>query len=136
MEARYMLQRAMEEAVTVIQEASHSFELVFSRPMAGILEEYHTEDATTVLLGMGSLVSAAKEVADELRGQGKKVGVVKLVSYRPFPKEMVYEALKGASSVLVFEKGISLGSAGPLLLDVRSVLHGPHQPRVRGFVCG
>lgn len=136
-EARYVLQRAMEEAVTAIQEASHNFELVFSRPMPGILEEYRTEDATTVLLGMGSLVSVAKEVADELRGQGKKVGVVKLVSYRPFPKEMVCEALKGASDVLVLEKGISLGSAGPLLLDVRSVLHHrPHQPRVSGFVCG
>jgi len=136
-EARYMLQRAMEEAVTAIQEASHNFELIFSRPMPGILEEYRTEDATTVILGMGSLVSVAKDVADELRGQGEKVGVVKLVSYRPFPKEMVYEALKGASDVLVLEKGISLGSAGPLLLDVRSVLHHrPHQPRVNGFVCG
>lgn len=137
MEARYVLQRAMEEAIAAIQEASHDFERIFGRPMAGILEEYRTEDATTILVGMGSLMSVVKEVVDELRGQGKKVGVVKLVSYRPFPKEMVYEALKGASNVLVLDKGISLGSAGPLLLDVRSACHHrPRQPKIRGFVVG
>lgn len=137
MEARYMLQRAIEEAVEVIQEASHAFELVFGRPMPGILEEYYTQDATTIIVGMGSLVSVAKEVTDELREQGEKVGVIKLVCYRPFPKELIYEALKGAKNVLVLEKGISLGSAGPLLLDVRSAFHHkPHQPRVNGFICG
>jgi pyruvate ferredoxin oxidoreductase alpha subunit len=137
MEARWALQQAMEEAIAVIQEASHDFERVFGRPMAGILEEYRTEDATTILVCMGSLVSVAKEVVDELRGRGKKVGVVKLVSYRPFPKVLLREALKGASSILVLEKGISLGSAGPVLLDVRSALHGrPRQPKIRGFVVG
>ena len=137
MEARWALQQAMEEAITVIQEASHDFERVFGRPMAGILEEYRTEDATTILLCMGSMVSVAKEVVDELRGKGKKVGVVKLVSYRPFPRILLREALKGASNILVLDKGISLGNAGPVLLDVRSALHGrPRQPKIRGFVVG
>jgi len=137
METRYMLQQAMDNAVCVIQEASHDFERTFGRPRMGILEEYWTHDATTILVGMGSLVSVAKVVTDELRARGQKVGVVKLVSFRPFPKEIIYEALRGADRVIVLEKAVSLGSAGPLLMEIRHAFHDRRlPPSISGFICG
>lgn len=136
-ETRFMLQKAMEKAITVIQESAHLFEKVFARPCFGLMEEYRTDDADTIFLGMGSMVSVIKEVVDELREKGERVGVLKLICYRPFPKEQIYEALKGAKNIIIIEKAISLGSFGALLLEVRSLFYNrPQRPKINGFIAG
>lgn len=136
-ETRYMIQSAMEGAIGIIQEIAHEFERAFGRASVGIMEEYHTQDATTILVGLGSIISTFKEVADELRSQGQRVGVLKLVSYRPFPKELLYKALKGAEHIVVLDKAISLGYGGPLATELRSALYGqPQQPSISGFIAG
>jgi pyruvate ferredoxin oxidoreductase alpha subunit len=137
METRYMVHRAMDKAIQVIQEAAHRFERVFARPCCGLMEEYHIEDATTVFVAMGSIVATIKEVVDELRGVGERVGVLKLVCYRPFPKEQIYEALKKADKVIVLERAISLGSYGSLASEIRSTFYNrPYQPSISGFIAG
>ena len=57
-------------------------------------EEYKTEDADYVMVIIGSAAGTAKEAVDELREEGKKVGVLKLRVFRPFPAEEIVEAMK------------------------------------------
>lgn len=137
METRYMLQQAMERSVGIIQEAAHDFEQTFGRPCPGLMEEYRTEDAETVLVAMGSMTSTAKIVVDQRREAGERVGLLKLVTYRPFPGELLYQALKPARRVVVLDKAVSLGSQGPLGTEVRALFLGrPRPPRVSTFIVG
>jgi pyruvate ferredoxin oxidoreductase alpha subunit len=86
---------------------------------------------------MGSVAGTVKEVVDELRAQGQKVGVVRLITYRPFPKEAVYQVLRDVREIIAIEKAISLGSSGPLATEIRSLFQGrPANPRISGFVAG
>jgi pyruvate ferredoxin oxidoreductase alpha subunit len=136
-ETRYMIQRTMERAIGVIQEVAHDFERTFGRPSVGVMEEYQTEDAAMVFVAMGSVASTIKEVVDDLRGRGEKVGVLRLVSYRPFPKGLLYEALGQTQDIIVIEKDLSLGGPAPLASDLRSAFYGrPTQPRISSFVGG
>jgi len=137
METRYMIQKAMERAVNIIQEAAHDFEHVFGRMCCGLMEEYYSDDARIVVLGMGSMMSVVKEVVDELRARGEKVGALKLITYRPFPGEQLYHALSRAEEIVVVEKALSLGGMAPLASELRSLFyHRPSRPRISSFVAG
>ena len=137
METRYMIQRTMEAAISIVEEIAGDFNKSFGRRSGGLFEEYRMDDATTVVVMLGSMAGTAKEVVDELRDQGQKVGLLRLITYRPFPKEALYQALSSAQDIVVIEKAVSLGSSGPLALELRSVFHGrPVSPRISGFVIG
>jgi pyruvate ferredoxin oxidoreductase alpha subunit len=137
METRYMIQRTMETSIPIIESVSQEFKRIFRRAAGGLMEKYRVEDATTVVVAMGSMAGTIKDVADDLRNKGQKVGVLRLITYRPFPKEALYEALKGAQNIVVMEKALSLGASTPLTVELRSVFHGrPVSPRISGFVIG
>ncbi|MEK7281187.1 MAG: pyruvate ferredoxin oxidoreductase, partial [Chloroflexota bacterium] len=136
-ETRFMIQKAMENAVAVTQEAAHDFERRFGRMCCGLMEEYKTDGATTIFVALGSVTATIRQVVDELRAEGKKVGLLRLISYRPFPREQLYEALKGAQNIIVLEKAISLGSYGCLLTELRSLFYcRPSAPTINGFIAG
>lgn len=137
METRHMVQRAMERAIPIIQDAAHDFERAFGRPCLGLMEEYRTEDAETVLIAMGSITATAKMVVDQRREAGERVGLLKLVTYRPFPGELLCQALKPARRVVVLDRAISLGLEGPLGTEVRAMFQGrPRAPRISTFIVG
>jgi len=137
METRYMIQRTMEAAITIIDEVAGEFNGVFGRPSGGLFEKYRIDDASTVLVAIGSMAGTIKDVVDELRDQGQKVGLLKLITYRPFPKEALYRALSNAQEVIVLEKAISLGSSGPLATEIRAVFQGrPASTKISGIIAG
>ena len=84
----------------------------------------------------GSL--SIRDVVDDLRAKGKKAGMLKVITYRPFPKAAILKALAKAKEVAVVDKSISLGMFGPLYTDITSALAstGPKMPKVSGFVLG
>jgi pyruvate ferredoxin oxidoreductase alpha subunit len=137
METRYMIQRTMEASIPIIEEVASDFKRVFGRPSGGLFEKYRVDDASTVVVALGSMAGTIKDVVDELRNKGEKVGVLRLITYRPFPKEALYEALKGAQNIVIMEKALSLGGSAPVATELRSVFHGrPASPRISGFVIG
>ena len=93
MEARKNQELAMEGSKEVILETARKFAEMSGRRY-GLFEEYKTEDADYIMLIMGSAAGTAKEAVDELREQGKRVGVLKLRVFRPFPEKGIAEALK------------------------------------------
>lgn len=137
MEARYLLHRAVIGSQPVIEQALDEFSGAFGRKYQGLVESYRTDDATEVLVALGSLVTTLRDVVDELREQGRRVGAVKLRSLRPFPKQALREALGRAEKVAVLEKCLSLGGGGILTPEVRAALYGQAgAPEVSGFIVG
>ena len=119
METRYILHRALEKSQEVIKEVSADFAKVFGRDSGGFIKTYKLQDADLVIVSMGSIVGTIKELIDQLEEEGKKVGLLQICSYRPFPRKEVYRALKDKANIAVLEKCISLGRGGILASDIR-----------------
>jgi pyruvate ferredoxin oxidoreductase alpha subunit len=137
LETRYSLQKAIEASTDMIEEVADQFKKTFGRYQGGLVEKYRLDGAETVIVSMGSVVGTIKEVVDTLRDKGKKVGVLKIRAFRPFPKEAIYQALKDIKNVIVIEKAISLGATGILYDEIKAALYGrTSQPRVSGFIAG
>ena len=137
METRYSIEEAMARALQLLPAAEADFQRIFGRPLTSRVEAYRCDDAETILVALGSVVGNMKDFVDERRERGEKLGVLKIVSYRPFPREDIYRVLRRAKQVAVLEKAVSLGSEGPLVSEIRSVLYEkPERPKVSGFVVG
>ena len=119
METRYILHRAMEKSEETIKKVSGDFAKTFGRDSGGFIKTYKLKDADVVVISMGSLVGTIKDLIDQLEEEGKKVGLLQICSYRPFPRKEVYNTLKEKMNIVVVEKSISLGRGGILASDVR-----------------
>jgi pyruvate ferredoxin oxidoreductase alpha subunit len=114
---------AMENVQSVLDKVCKEYKGVSGRNY-GILETFGMEDAEAAIVCLGSTAGTAKEVARKLRAQGKKVGVIKLWLYRPFPTEQLNAALKKVKALAVFDKAVSFGAPyGALCSDVVSTVH-------------
>jgi pyruvate ferredoxin oxidoreductase alpha subunit len=123
---------AMKQALNVIKDVNKDFSEQFERSYGnGLIETYKADDAKTVLLGMGSFCSTAKVAIDELRAKGKKVGLVRLRSYRPFPSEELKKLLE-KKEVAVIDRAVSPGSNPPLYTEIKSL----NLKDLNGFVVG
>lgn len=138
METRYAIQQTHKDVLNLIPKITADFAKFFGRAYNGLVEEYRTKDAERVIVAMGSVCGTIKEVIDELRKKGKKVGLLKITSYRPFPAQQVYDALKNVSKVGVVDRALSLGSAAPLASEVKATFFGKaKRPKiVSSFVVG
>jgi pyruvate ferredoxin oxidoreductase alpha subunit len=137
MEFRYSIQQAMQFAKNRIKEVFSELAELTGRNHGGLIEAYRTEDAEVILVAMGSVVGTVKEAVDRLHDSGKKVGLVKLRCYRPFPHEDIYKAVKGAKVVAVMDANFSMGSEGAVGMDLKAKLYGrPNAPRVVDFIAG
>lgn len=122
MEAKKNQEEALEQAKPVILEVAEKFKAVSGRSY-GLFEEYKCKDADYIMLIMGSAAGTAKEAVDELRAQGKKVGVLKLRVFRPFPAKEIAEALKNCKAVAIMDRCESYnGNGGPLGSEVTAAL--------------
>ncbi len=107
------------------------------RDHGGLIEAYRTDDADVVLVAMGSVAGTIKDAVDELRQAGKKVGLVKIRCYRPFPHAEILEAVRGARVVAVMDANFSMGSEGAVGLDLKAKLYGrPNAPLVIDYIAG
>lgn len=123
MEARYNQELAMENSKEVIIEVAKKFKEKFGRGFE-LFEEYKTEDADYIMLIMGSAAGTAKDAVDEMRAAGKKVGVLKLRVFRPFPAEEIAKALANCKAVAIMDRTESYnGHGGPLASEVTAGLY-------------
>lgn len=123
MEAKKNQALALEGSKEVILKVAEEFEKVSGRKY-GLFEEYRTEDADYIMLIMGSAAGTAKQAVDDLREKGKKVGVVKLRVFRPFPADELADALKNAKAVAIMDRTESYnGNGGPLGSEVTAGLY-------------
>ncbi len=113
--------QAIMDAKDVIKEVSAEFEKVFGRKYE-LFESYRLDDAERVIVAINSVAGEIKEVIDELREKGEKVGLLKIRAFRPFPYEEIRDALKNAKIITVLDRSESFGAYGPLFGEIRNSL--------------
>ena len=133
---RYDLHKLELEAFEKADRADAEFKEIFGRSYP-IVEEYRCDDAEVVLVTAGSAVGTARQVIDELKERGLKVGLVKLKMFRPFPVDRIRKALGNRKKVLVIERDISSGQCGIMYQELNWALYKnktAEGPKLYGFV--
>jgi pyruvate ferredoxin oxidoreductase alpha subunit len=101
------------------------------------IETYQAEDADTLLVTMGSCGETASVAVEEMREEGRSVGLVKIRLWRPFPFEAFKKATLHAKQLVVIDRAISVGACGPVASEVKAALYGEaRRPSVYNFVAG
>lgn len=85
---------------------------------------YGDNEATNIIVAMGSVCDTAKLVVEDLVSKGEKVGLIEVHLYRPFSSKYLLNVLpQSTKRVAVLDRTKEAGSIGePLYLDVCSVL--------------
>ena len=138
MEMRWDQQEAMERAKRVFCEIDADWRVLTGRAW-GPLEAYRAEDAELLLVTSGTVTSTAREVVDQRREAGEKVGLVKVKMFRPFPTEMLRKVLRRAERVAVLDRNVSPGHGGIFAEEIRSALYDvplDDRPKLFGYVLG
>jgi pyruvate ferredoxin oxidoreductase alpha subunit len=137
-EAKKAQDEAINNAKPVVIEAWNEFAKMFGRQYKPV-ETYKTEGAETILISMGSISETAMTAVDAMRAAGRKVGLVRLRLFRPFPAQEFIEAVKGAKQVAVIDRAMSHSGMGngQLVMDIKTVLYDqPARPYIWDFVAG
>ncbi len=114
---------AMARAAGVIEEVDLEFGRRFGRRWGGLVEPYRLEDAEFALVTFGSMTGAARVAVDEARDSGRRVGLLKIRSLRPFPAREVVRHLGGLKAVGVVDRDVSFGwGTGIVYQEVRAAL--------------
>lgn len=133
MEKRCRLMSSLEGAGAVVDEAAAEYARMTGRHSGGVLEAVSCEDADVVLVTMGAITTAARLVVKALREDGHRVGLVKLRSFRPFPRAALRRHLARARAVVVIERDVS----GAVVQELRNALYGlAPAPPVLGRIVG
>jgi len=89
----------------------------------GYFDEYKTKYAEAVIVVLNSTAGTTKTAIDRMRKEGKKVGLLKLRLFRPFPYKEVANALKGVKKIAVLDRSVSFGANPPLYGEVKNALY-------------
>ena len=117
--------RAQHEVMTkvskVVLDVAADFEKISGRTY-GLFESYRLDDADIALVILNSAAGTAKDVVDEFRDRGIRAGLLKPRLFRPFPYQEIADALKSARAICVMDRADSLGSFGPMYMEIASAV--------------
>ena len=107
----------------IVQEEMDKFAKISGRQYH-VVDYYGAQDADQVIVIMGSGGETVEEAIDYLNANGRKLGVMKVHLYRPFPEKSFLKALPATvKTVSVLDRTKESGSTGePLYLDVVATL--------------
>jgi pyruvate/2-oxoacid:ferredoxin oxidoreductase alpha subunit len=137
-EMRWDQQSAMDRAHGVFADIDSEWARLTDRPY-GAVEGYRAEDAELLLITSGTITSTSRDVVDERRAAGERVGLVKVKMFRPFPTAMLRAVLRGVPRVAVLDRNISPGHGGIFAEEIRSALYDvplDDRPTLFGYVLG
>jgi len=133
-EMKYQQAVGFEKAKKVMQDVFAEFGRKFGRQKS-LVEGYRTEDAEAVIISLGSMSGTIKHVVNELREKGYKVGIVKIVSFRPFPAAELKEVIGTIKKVAVIDRTTGFGGQGaPLWMETRAALN--QNVLVKNYIAG
>jgi pyruvate/2-oxoacid:ferredoxin oxidoreductase alpha subunit len=138
MDMRLDQQQAMRMAEGVLQRIDAEWANLTGRSY-GALETYREDDADLLLVTSGTITSTAREVVDERRAQGERIGLVKFRMFRPFPTDTLRQVLRGIRRVAVLDRNVSPGHGGIFAEEIRSALYDlplDDRPQLFGYVLG
>ena len=123
-EVRYLAHAKNLHALDVIPAIAKDFAESFGRFTGGLVRPYKCAGSETVVVALGSILGTIKDVVDEQREAGVSIGVLGIISFRPFPFDVVRTALRNAKRVIIIEKAFSVGIGGIVADNIRMALAG------------
>ncbi|SCH16885.1 MULTISPECIES: pyruvate:ferredoxin (flavodoxin) oxidoreductase [unclassified Romboutsia] len=130
--------RYYEDIVGIVEKYMNKMSDLTGRKY-GLFNYYGAEDATNIIIAMGSVTETIEETVDALNAQGQKVGLVKVHLYRPFSIEHLMDAIPSTvERICVLDRTKEPGAPGePLYLDVRSAYYNKENaPMIIGGIYG
>ncbi|MCP4352130.1 MAG: pyruvate ferredoxin oxidoreductase [Desulfobacterales bacterium] len=136
MEMRRDTQKAMEHVQSRFEQAEDEFASIFGRKH-GPVETVMCDDAEIIMVVTGTAASTCRQVIEELRSKGEKVGLLKLKMFRPFPTNLIRNILGRAKKTAVIDRNFSFGASGIFAQEIRAAMcnHAEHTP-VFGYIAG
>ena len=122
----------------VLKETMDSFEKTFGRRYgSGMLQEYMMEDVDCAIVAMGTIAGTCKAAVEKMQNEGKKVGLIKLRSFIPFPNKEFQELAKRLDAIAVVDRSICPGKGGPAFSKLRDALYDMEErPKLLQFHAG
>ena len=114
----YGIQEAMENAKQVIKRVDEEYGKISGRRYGGLASCYKCEDAKYITISMGAWSGDLIEGIYKLRDEGYPVGALRIRFYRPFPIEDVWNEIRNARGVIVFDRSVSFGAWGQIYTDL------------------
>jgi len=139
LKTRMGLEEAHQRSKKVIEDVDKDYKRRFGRGYDGLLEEYNCEGAEAVIMTMGSMTGTARDVVDEMRAKGKKIGLIKMRGFRPFPTEELQKIAPKYKALAVVDRNNSFGSAGGGIVSMetaRALYSVPDKPLLLNFHVG
>lgn len=135
-ELRYKIQSAMEQAHDEVKKVGAEFGKRFDRTY-GHIDEYRCEDMDTLLIMSGSMASTGKDAIDDMRAEGRRIGLARIRMFRPFPKAELRALVRRAERVIVIDRNISFGDGGIFYTETKAAIYNePDRPPIYGFIAG
>ncbi len=135
-EIKRQQEEAMRNALKVYLEVGDELSKISGHKYP-YFEEYKTEDAEAVIVVLSSTAGTAKDAVDELREEGKKVGLIKPILFRPFPYKEMREALKKFNVIGVLDRSMAFGAYAPLYSEIRNTLFElEKRPKLQSYIYG
>ena len=136
MEMRHKIEEATEQVHHLLPEMYEEFGRMFGRNYH-VVEAFQCEDADMVLVCSGTAWSTARSVVENVREQGKNIGLLNIRMFRPFPADELRARLRGVKKVAVLDRNISFGQGGIFAQELKAALcNEPERPPVFGFIAG
>jgi len=128
---------AMNHVLPIIDEVQKEFAKEFGRHYP-LVDEYKMDDAEVAILAMGSTGGTGKVAVDQLRAQGKKVGLIRCRVYRPFPKDAMTKAITKVKVLGVMDRADTMSTlGGHLYNECRSILYeSKERPLMKNYIYG
>ncbi len=121
-EAKYAQEMALIQSKETVIKVMDEFGKQFGRYYKPV-ETYNTEKNDTVFIALGSIGENIKTTIDGLKEKGKKLGLISLRLFRPFPEEELLSALDGKKKIAVIERVMPSGTInGPLFNEISAVV--------------
>lgn len=119
---KYQQKLAMDAALRVLPEVLEEYGRLSGRYYP-LVDLYQMEDAEVALFLLNSAAETAKDVADQLRRDGIRAGVISPNVIRPFPVALIRKALKHVKALVIADRADSYGAdGGNMAHEVKSAL--------------
>ncbi len=135
-ETKRQQEEAMKNALKVYLDVGRELSKVTGSDY-GYFHEYKASDADAIIVVMSSTAGTARNVVDKMRAEGKKVGLLKVRLFRPFPYDAIAKALSGKRVVGVLDRSMSFGANAPLYGEIKnSLFDSAKKPKLQSYVFG
>lgn len=104
----------------------------------GFIDGYGLEDANVVVVILGSAAGTVRYVVKKLRKEGKKVGMLRIRTFRPFPYKEIVNVLKDVDVIGVMDRsGAYGGVGGPVFTEVQAAFYNEKKrPNIVNYIYG